>query len=280
MNAPLRIVRRLATLPLFRRLRTVSPLLRLSFSLRSALVRERASFVRNELRPRPVMATYHLRESGIAVTLRHHGGDVMALDEIFSQGEYELPRPVEHSLAARTEPLRVVDLGANIGLFGAWLLGRFPDASILAFEADPQNAAVHRSTIAANGLGEQWLLIEAFAGTKTGTTRFVDGLFGLSHEAGGAEDGIEVPTVDVLPELLRADLVKIDIEGAEWPLVTDPRFRDLTARAVVLEYHSPGCPAASPRAAAEGALRTAGYQFLHVGEKPVLGAGVLWGWRD
>lgn len=222
--------------------------------------------------------TYRLRESGVAVAIRHHGGDVMALDELFSQQEYELPPPVERTLRAPTEPLRVVDLGANIGLFGAWLLGRFPTAQIVAFEADPSNATVHRLTIEANGLGERWRLVEAFAGTRAGTTRFVPDLFGISREAEGQE-GIELPVVDVLPDLRDADFVKIDIEGAEWPIIADPRFRDLRARAVVLEYHAWGCPGDDPRTLAEQALRAGGYELVHAGQKPAFGAGVLWGWR-
>jgi hypothetical protein len=85
--------------------------------------------------------------------------------------------------------------------------------------------------------------------------------------------------VDVLPELLAADVVKIDIEGAEWPIVTDPRFRELRARAVVLEYHEWGCPEDNPRALAEQALSIAGFELVHAGQKPAFGAGVLWGWR-
>ena len=132
--------------------------------------------------------------------------------------------------------------------------------------------------IQANGLKERWRLVEAFAGTRAGTTRFVPGLFGVSREAEG-EEGIEVPVVDVLPDLLDADLVKIDIEGAEWPIVADRRFPELRARAVVLEYHAWGCPVEDPRALAEQALRAGGYDVVHAGQKPAFGAGVLWGWR-
>jgi FkbM family methyltransferase len=278
VNTFLRAVRRLATAPLFRRLTTVTPLIRLSFALRASLVTEHLRFVRNELRPGPVTATYRLRESGVAVALRHHGGDVMALDVLFAQQEYEMPPSVERTLRTDTEPLRAVDLGANIGLFGAWLLGRFPTAQIVAFEADPSNAAVHRLTIEANRLSERWRLMEAFAGTRAGLTHFIPGLFGVSHAADG-KGGIEVPVVDVLPDLLAADLVKIDIEGAEWPIVTDPRFRELRARVVALEYHARDCPADNPRALAEQALRGAGLEVGHAGPKPAAGAGVLWGWR-
>ena len=270
MSAALRLVRRLATAPLFRRLTSVGPLLRLSFSLRASLVRERARFVRNELRRRPVTATYRLRESGVAVALRHHTGDLMVLDEIFSQREYELPEGV--ALAAG---LGTVDLGANIGLFGAWLLGACPSARIVGYEADPGNAAVHRRAIEANGLADRWRLVEAFAGTRAGTTRFTAGLHATSHEG----DGIEVEVVDVLPELLRADLVKIDVEGAEWPILADPRFRELTASVVVLEYHTDGCPGPDPARAAEEALSAAGFEVLHTGRKPAFGAGIVWGRR-
>ena len=220
MNVLLRAVRRLATLPGLRRLTRVTPLLRLSFALRASLVRERGSFIRNELRPGSATATYHLRESGVTVAIRHHTGDVMVLDEIFSQGEYQPPQRVPFANVASA-----VDLGANIGLFGAWLLGRYPEVRIIGYEPDPGNAAVHRLAIEANGLTDRWRVVEAFAGTRTGTTGFVAGLHAVSH----AGNGIEVPVVDVLPELAAADLVKIDIEGAEWPILADPRFRRATS---------------------------------------------------
>jgi FkbM family methyltransferase len=212
------------------------------------------------------------------VALRHPLGDVMALDKIFSQGEYEFPPAAASALGQAHEPLRVVDLGANVGLFGAWLLGRFPNAQILAVEADPETAAVHRLTIEANGLGHRWQLMEAFAGTHAGTARFVPGLFGLSHAA-DADDGIEVPVIDVMPHLLNADFVKIDIEGAEWPLVSDSRFPELSAAVVAFEYHARGCPTDTPRAAANEALRTAGYSVVPDRQDPLDDAGVLWGWR-
>jgi FkbM family methyltransferase len=266
----LRAVRRLATAPLFQRLTSVTPLVRLSFALRASLVQERTRFVRNELRRTPTTATYRLSESGVAVAIRHHTGDVLVLDEIFSQREYQPPPGV-----ALPNIGSAVDLGANIGLFGAWLLGRFPDARIVGFEPDPGNAAVHRLAIEANGLNERWRLVEAFAGTKAGTTSFAAGLHAVSHEG----EGIEVRVEDVLPALADADLVKIDIEGAEWPILADPRFRKLRARVVVLEYHQDGCPAADPAAAAERALVQAHYEVFRAGRKPAFGAGILWGLR-
>jgi FkbM family methyltransferase len=270
MNFLLGAVRRLATVPLVRRLTSVTPLLRLSYSLRATLVEERVRFVRNELRG-PVTATYHLRESGIAVAIRHRTGDVMVLDEIFSQHEYEPPPGVELRAAVG----RAVDLGANIGLFGAWLLPRCPGVEVVAYEADPANAAVHRLAIEANGLEDRWRLVEAFAGVQEGTTGFTTGLHAVSHEG----EGIEVPVVDVLPQLADADLVKIDIEGAEWPILADARFRELRAEIVVLEYHPEGSPQPDPARAAAEALAGAGYETVPGPTKEAYGAGLLWGVR-
>jgi FkbM family methyltransferase len=270
-----RLVRRLATTPGVRRLTRFPPLLRLSFALRATLVRERSRFVRNELRRRTVTAVYRLRGSGIAIAIRHHTGDVLVLDEIFSQREYEPPAPVRAALAGLPTAPRVVDLGANIGLFGAWLLERFPDAKIIAVEADPANASMHRQAIEANGLQDRWSLVEGFASSQTGVVRFVGGDHATSH-AGGGEGSIDVRAVDVFPELAAADLVKIDIEGAEWDLLADPRFAALRPRVLVLEYHEDGCPGSDPVRVAEDALRAAGLDVVRGASKPQFGAGILW----
>lgn len=278
MSVVLRAVRWLASVPLVNRLTRVAPLLRLSFAFRASLVRERARFVRNELRRRPTTATYRLRDSGIGVALRHHTGDVMVLDEIFSQREYEIPEPVQKALSEVPGPLEVLDLGANIGLFGAWLLGRFPNARILAFEADPGNAAVHRRTIAANGDEKSWRLVEAFAAPAPGQVPFAAGSHATSH-ASRDDDAIAVEAVDVFDYMDGIDLLKIDIEGTEWPLLADPRFAETPARAIVLEYHSDGCPYPDAASAAADALEAAGYESVPGPTKQAYGAGVLWGVR-
>jgi FkbM family methyltransferase len=226
-----------------------------------------------------VTATYALRESGVRVALRHHTGDVMVLDEIFSQHEYEFPGPIAASLPPASAPLTVADLGANIGLFGACVLGRFPNARIVAFEADPANAEVHRRTIEANGIGDRWRLVEAFAAPAPGSVRFAAGSFATSHESQD-EQGMDVEAVDVFEHLEGIELLKLDVEGAEWALLSDPRFAKSSAAVVVLEYHVDGCPAPDPEAAATESLEAAGYEVVPGATKDAYGAGVLWGFRS
>lgn len=280
MDLPIRVVRRLASAPLLRHLTRFEPLLRVSFALRGSLVREKLTFAANELRRRPVVGVYRLRTSGVAVALRHHTGDIMVLDEIFSQGEYEPPREARLGLAKLPPEPRVLDLGANIGLFGAWVLAQLPGATIVAVEADPENAAVHRRTIEANALGDRWQLVEGFAATKPGVIPFKAGLHATSQRAEAGEEAVDVAAVDVLPRVEAADLVKIDVEGAEWDLLADPRFARAQPQVIVLEYHEQGCPGPDPAGAAEAALRAAGFQVVHGQTKPQFGAGILWALAD
>ena len=270
MSFLLGAVRRLATLPLVRRLTSVTPLLRLSYSLRATLVRERAGFVRNELRG-PVTAIYHLRESGIAVAIRHRTGDVLVLDEIFSQLEYE-PPPGAQLRAVR----RAVDLGANIGLFGVWALDRFPDCELTAFEPDPTNAEVARMCIEANGAGDRWRLVEAAATADDGRVSFVSGEFSRSRIE--AEGGTEVEALDVFPYFEGVDFAKVDIEGGEWAILGDPRFRELGLSALALEFHPDQAPGPDPKSLALDAVHTAGFDARVVYEFGP-GQGMLWAWR-
>jgi FkbM family methyltransferase len=276
VNAVLPLVRRLATAPGFRHLTHFRPALRVSFALRGSLTRSPLSFAVNELRPGRHVAVYELRERGVFVALRHKTPDILLLDEIFSQREYELPTPVARRICA-LGPLRVADIGANIGLFGAFLSTRLRLTEVVAIEADQANVAVLRRCAEANRARARWTVVPAVAATSAGTVRFVSGDYSLSRIG---DEGEPVPAVDVFPYLAGVQLVKIDIEGAEWPILADPRFRELRAPAVVLEYHHDGCPGSDPQAEAKACLLGAGYQTSPGPTKPAYGAGIIWGWRD
>jgi FkbM family methyltransferase len=170
----------------------------------------------------------------------------------------------------------VLDLGANVGLFGVWALNRFPGCEITAFEPDPTNAAVARSSIEANGSNDRWHLVEAAATATNGRVPFIQGESSRSRiEPGG---GTEVEAVDVFPYFEEADLAKVDIEGGEWVLLADPRFRNLGLTALVLEYHPDQATGPDPRGLALEAVRAAGYEACVV-EEFGAGHGMLWAWR-
>ena len=248
-----------------------------SVLIQSTTVRSPLRFVWRELSASGRLAKYVLRKSGRPIYIRHNTADPLVLDEIFYSGHYRLPENAARFLDGLGRPPRVVDLGANIGLFGVWVLDRFPGAEITAFEPDPTNAEVARRCIDANAAGDRWRLVEAAASNRDGRISFLAGEFSRSRIEPGS-GGIEVEAMDVFPYLDGIDLAKIDIEGGEWALLGDPRFRDLDVPVLVVEYHADQAPDADPREAALAAVREAGYE-AEVVEEFGPGQGVLWAWR-
>jgi FkbM family methyltransferase len=242
------------------------------------LVDERAAFAARQAARRRMVARYHLSGSPVAFHLRHVTDDVATLDQVIGQRHYELPPEAEQALDALGRPLEVVDLGANIGLFGAEVLGRWPDAHVVAFEPDPDNAAVLARTIAANP-GLRWELEAACAGVEDGEITFAAGRFANSRISDDGT-GVRVPVRDTYRWLERADLVKVDIEGAEWPLVDDPRFAALPARVLAFEFHPTGlADDVDPHALAVEKLTAAGYTVSEAHLESLPRHGMVWAWK-
>jgi FkbM family methyltransferase len=243
------------------------------------LVRESGRFFLREIvRPAGVFR-YRLRDGGAIVFLRHAVQDGATMAEVFHRHDYD---PTPELLAALSDPRRILDLGANIGLFGIYAAQRWPRASIVGYEADPENAAVHERTIAANGLSGRWRVERSAAGARDGEVELAAGrAMGSFVVAPGTDPGvptIRVPVRDVLPELAGADLVKLDIEGGEWEILADERFRREPPPLLVLEYHPHLGPDGDPRAAAERALADAGLRIAEIWHRPD-GYGMVWAWR-
>lgn len=253
------------------------------------------------------MARYRLRNSGLTIFLRHRTRDVDVLNEIFGstggRNSYEPPSAIASALDAKPS-LRVLDLGANIGLFGVYVLGRWPRAAIRSFEPDPTNLRLLARLIAANELEGCWSVADVAVANQTGEMSFAAGLFADSHltvatdqRAAGdrrveknhtlAEDGprsedgqtITVHTVDIFDEDHDVDLMKIDIEGGEWSILTDARLGNLKADVLALEWHARGCPEPDAHASTVRLLRGAGYSRIEEIESGD-GSGLLWAWRE
>lgn len=270
-----------ARLPGLRRIRRTRSVSRIADALyHSRLVDEQVRFFVAELHGRPHVGRYRPRGSLLDVYVRHQTSDRYILDEVFGKRLYELPAGARAALLALGRPPRGVDLGGHIGLFGAFFFSLFPDGELDAFEPDPRNADVLRRCITVNGLTDRWRLTEAAAAGDDGNTFFLSGRFAESHVAAGASGAVEVPTRDVLPLLLEADLIKIDIEGSEWRILGDPRLQRIPARVVALEYHPEGSPEPDTRAAARQVFERLGFvlEEIDVPYAPS-GVGMLWAWR-
>ena len=133
-------------------------------------------------------------------------------DEIFERESYRFSMPGPGG--------RILDIGANIGLATIYFKRLHPRASVVAVEANPDIGALLKRNVASHGLSDVTVLTKAVA-SEAGKVRFhcEPGLG--SRLADGAGDAtIEVEAV-TLASLVTDDvqLVKLDVEGAESPLL-------------------------------------------------------------
>jgi FkbM family methyltransferase len=247
-----------------------------------------------EMTGRRTLGVYRPRGSDLRICVRHNypgpgpqSLDNFPLEEVFRDRCYQAPAAVHAALTGTGRALRVVDLGGHLGYFGAFVLSRYPDANVLAFEPEPEHARLLRSCIDINGLEARWQLVEAAAYTEDATLSFAGSrsiASHISHLGGESEDVIEVVARDVFPHLGDVDLLKMDIEGGEWALLFDDRFGEALPRAIVLEYHSGGCPGDNPKRTATDRLSELGYRVDAPAsdetpdDAPFWGRGLLWAW--
>ena len=185
------------------------------------------------------------------VWLRLQGAsDIFVFEQIFVSEQYSCVRDLK---AVEI----ILDLGANIGLSGAYLLSCFPKARLFAVEPDPENAALCRANLAP--FGQRARVFTGAVWSRSTKLRLAKGEF-----RGGREWAVQVAEDDALnagsdgdvqawtvPDLLKmcgiesVDLMKIDIERAELEVFDEsagdwlPRVRN-----ICIELHDSACEAA------------------------------------
>jgi FkbM family methyltransferase len=220
-------------------------------------------------------AVHRLRGSSVRVALRHRSRDVDIFDEVWSgrQG-YEPPKELAHLL---TNGMSVLDLGGNVGLFGAFVLYRFPGSRLTSVEPDPHNLPVIKRCIRDNE--GHWTLLPVCASTHRHQVSLDGGRYADSRiTVESCAHAVEVSAIDVFPLINDCAFVKMDIEGSEWPILLDPRFGRVTPSVFVLEWHQDGCPDEDGCNAALAAFHGAGYRTI--GEATGYPHGVIWAWRE
>lgn len=166
--------------------------------------------------------------------------------EVFGRDSYRL-----RDLDLPAAPT-VVDVGANIGAFSLATLALRPAARISAYEASPTAAAMLRKNVNSNKAnGRIGVRHCAITGSQERSTVWLsepDGDLCTSSFVPEVESGpaavrrIEVPALS-LDAILSShpgdvDLLKIDVEGAEYEIIGGTSVDQLRRiRQVVLEYH-------------------------------------------
>ena len=161
--------------------------------------------------------------------------DILVAREIFLDRDYRVPTDLE--------PMTIADLGANTGISVRYLRALYPSAEIVAAEPDPANF----EHLEANTSGDETTrLVQAAVGLESGRTTFYPEKEGWASSLEPRPDSrpIEVDLVTVSDLLAHVgarhvDLLKVDIEGAEWPLLEEGALQDASG-CLIGELHFGG----------------------------------------
>ena len=135
---------------------------------------------------------------------------------------------------------RILDCGANIGISVLNYKRQYPEARITAFEPDPDFLPLLRRNLERNGAADVEI-IDAAAWIEPGEARWhSDGIEGsrILLEGEPADSPASVRTVDLADYLGEPiDLLKVDIEGAEYAVIKHLRDRLGHVKNIVVESH-------------------------------------------
>ena len=139
-----------------------------------------------------------------------------------------------YGLRTAKNPMRIADVGANLGFFSIAARAWFPSAQIHAYEPNPRAVDYLRKNT--SGLGVD-LWTEA-VGRSEGWVEIVDGADSNRARTRPSDSGVrQVPLRTVVARMGgHIDLAKIDCEGAEWEMFADPGGW-VGIRSVRMEYH-------------------------------------------
>jgi len=163
---------------------------------------------------RPGEARIHLRPIGRTVVIRRNTTDLLCLEQVFLENEYQSPFELT--------PRVIIDAGANVGMATLFFAHRYPEARIVALEPEPMNFQMLSRNC--RDLPNVTLIKAALWSQTSDLT--------LHNKGTGAWrvyvtdehsefDGAAVVSGITIPEILRCikcdrvDLLKLDIEGSE-----------------------------------------------------------------
>jgi FkbM family methyltransferase len=139
----------------------------------------------------------------------------------------------------------ILDCGANIGMAVLYFKKLFPNAKIVAFEPNPSAFELLSKNVKENGLKDV-TLVNAGLSHTSGRLQFFTGESKASLVGSIRQDRAEGNSVEVDITLLsnyikqhNADVIKMDVEGAEWMIMEDLVKSDTLhiPEQYLMEYH-------------------------------------------
>jgi FkbM family methyltransferase len=208
--------------------------------------------------------TLRLRSGG-SIIVRSASNDAWAVHEIFLRNDYKLS-----SFSLGNSPL-IVDIGGNIGLFAICALQRWPASRILTFEPEPSNFKLLRTNIEKNCFQDRVTAVEMAVSAEQATVSLhlsPSNVGGHSLVASHQSTRKLAVAATTLTDILqrsgqdRIDLLKLDCEGSEFPILYNCPGRTLAKiKNLAIEFHDfSGGPARHTGANLASYLREKGFR--------------------
>ena len=160
---------------------------------------------------------------------------------IFKKGEYQIdlnnPKPF------------IFDVGAHIGLATIYFKSKYPKAKIIAFEPNPNTAKLLRLNIKANHLKDVKVIETAVWDKEGKKSLYIDSASKIPWTWGDSlieniwdssipPKPILVKTITLSSFLTKpVDLLKLDVEGAEYVIIKKSAKKLSLVKNIILEYH-------------------------------------------
>jgi FkbM family methyltransferase len=141
-----------------------------------------------------------------------------------------------------------VDVGANVGVYTI-LAAKNVGAQVVSFEPIPSTFQNLKRNVDANNAGERVSLMCYGVGEQPATLRFTASMDAINHVLGPDEQPgntavVEVPVgrMDDLLQGRQPALLKIDVEGYEWPALNGAKatLASPSLKAIIIELNGSG----------------------------------------
>lgn len=180
--------------------------------------------------------------NGADLSLRIDDSDIRVFKQIFVDNEYD-------SLNLPETAKTIIDLGANIGLPALFFIKKFPTSRIVAVEPDAVNFLIMEKNL--EKFSKSISSLQAAIWPTDGEVSLVEedddhsslGAWGYRTEASNGNSGLSVIAVTI-PTIMKqynmdfVDILKVDIEGAEYELF-EKNYEDWIDKVglIIIETH-------------------------------------------
>ncbi|MCH5717223.1 FkbM family methyltransferase [Niabella hibiscisoli] len=132
----------------------------------------------------------------------------------------------------------ILDCGGHIGLSAIYFKRQHPNALVTVFEPDAGNFEFLKTNLASQGYGDVVLRNEAIWIENKMLTFNSEASMSSKIATDNETDGLMVKAVRLKDQLItEIDLLKLDIEGAEYEVLKDIKDKLHLLRNIFIEYH-------------------------------------------